>query len=317
MQDRRRGRARCVRDPLPRPGRSPAEGWPAPWYLLTNEPVATNDELWRIVLAHARRWELEMVWRSGKSELAMVSARVWSSERRKKLLLLASLAYAFLVSLLHRSCDLLRARLLPHWCHRTGKRTRETSSASPSYLRCPPDIQGPRYRVRWLRLSLSGGTLSPLSASWPYLRIPKGCYRMKRIPSPILLLLVMAALLSPRTTVTATSAATTPVATRAIVTFQLHVSGDIPQEMTFWIAYGPLAGHFGIVRLHRADTGLYTASMCLPVGRSSFAYVAGYGVIRVRYGPVPGDPVITIRCLDRSTARQAARRVVYWHVPIG
>lgn len=140
---------------------------------------------------------------------------------------------------------------------------------------------------------------------------------MKRIPSPILLLLVMAALLSPRTTVTATSAATTPVATRAMVTFQLHVSGDIPQEMTFWIAYGPLAGHFGIVRLHRADTGLYTASMCLPVGRSSFAYVAGYGVIRVRYGPVPGDPVITIRCLDRSTARQAARRVVYWHVPIG
>jgi hypothetical protein len=30
-----------------------------PWYLLTNEPVATVEELWRIVLSYARRWQLE------------------------------------------------------------------------------------------------------------------------------------------------------------------------------------------------------------------------------------------------------------------
>ena len=30
-----------------------------PWYLLTNEPVATVKELWRIVLSYARRWQLE------------------------------------------------------------------------------------------------------------------------------------------------------------------------------------------------------------------------------------------------------------------
>jgi Transposase DDE domain len=97
-----------------------------PWYLLTTEPVADIDELWRIVLCYARRWQLEMVWRYGKSELAMESVRVWTWERRKKLLLLATLAYAFLVSLLDPSYDLLRTWLLDHWCHRTGKRSRDT-----------------------------------------------------------------------------------------------------------------------------------------------------------------------------------------------
>jgi len=97
-----------------------------PWYLLTNEPVAEVEELWRIVMSYARRWQLEMVWRYGKSELAMESVRVWTWERRKKLLLLAALAYAFLVSLLDPCYDLLRIWLLQQWCHRTGKRSRET-----------------------------------------------------------------------------------------------------------------------------------------------------------------------------------------------
>jgi len=97
-----------------------------PWYLLTNEPVAEPDELWRIVLAYARRWQLELVWRYGKSELAMESPRVWTWERRKKLLLLATLAYAFLVSLLDPALQVLRTWLLQHWCHRTGKRGRDT-----------------------------------------------------------------------------------------------------------------------------------------------------------------------------------------------
>jgi hypothetical protein len=97
-----------------------------PWYLLTNEPVAAIEELWRIVLSYARRWQLEMVWRYGKSELAMESVRVWTWERRKKLLLITTLAYAFLVSLLNPAHDLLVRWLLGHWCHRTGKRSRET-----------------------------------------------------------------------------------------------------------------------------------------------------------------------------------------------
>jgi hypothetical protein len=67
-----------------------------------------------------------MVWRYGKSELAMESVRVWTWERRKKLLLLAALAYAFLVSLLAPDYDLIRTWLLQQWCHRTGKRSRDT-----------------------------------------------------------------------------------------------------------------------------------------------------------------------------------------------
>jgi hypothetical protein len=106
-----------------------------PWSVLTNEPVAGTDELWAIVLRYARRWQLEMVWRYGKSELGMESIRVWTWERRKKLLLLAALAYAFLVSLLDPTNDLLRTWLLTAWCHRTGKRSREPPPRSIASVR--------------------------------------------------------------------------------------------------------------------------------------------------------------------------------------
>jgi hypothetical protein len=125
-----------------------------PWYLLTTEPVAEPEELWRVVLAYARRWQLELVWRYGKSELAMESPRVWTWERRKKLLLLATLAYAFLVSLLDPAVASLRTWLLEHWCHRTGKRGRETPT--------------PLYRLR------SGLSRLWLAYPWsPYRFLPK------------------------------------------------------------------------------------------------------------------------------------------------
>ena len=65
------------------------------------------------------------MWRYSKSELAMESPRVWEWEVRKKLLLLATLAYAFLLHLLHSSFDELRGLVLQNWCHRTGKRYQE------------------------------------------------------------------------------------------------------------------------------------------------------------------------------------------------
>ena len=49
-----------------RPGRGRT-----PWYLLTNEPVSTNDDAWRVVLAYARRWQVEMCYRACKTDLAM------------------------------------------------------------------------------------------------------------------------------------------------------------------------------------------------------------------------------------------------------
>jgi hypothetical protein len=99
-----------------------------PWYLLTTEPVTTTEQAWRIVYAYARRWQIELAWRYGKSELALESPRVWSWERRQKFLLLATLAYAFLLSLLGDEQTPIRQWLLRYWCHRTGKRSRETSA---------------------------------------------------------------------------------------------------------------------------------------------------------------------------------------------
>jgi hypothetical protein len=99
-----------------------------PWYLLTSEPIQSVEHAWRIVDSYARRWQIEMSWRYGKSELAMESPRLWTWERRLKLLLVATLAYAFLLSLLRSERLTLRHWLLRYWCHRTGKRSREAST---------------------------------------------------------------------------------------------------------------------------------------------------------------------------------------------
>lgn len=98
-----------------------------PWYLLTNEPVLTTEDAWRVVLCYARRWQVEMSFRYQKSELAMESPRLWKWDNRLKLLLVVSLVYAFLLSLLNPCFALLREWLLREWCHRSGKRYREAS----------------------------------------------------------------------------------------------------------------------------------------------------------------------------------------------
>ena len=98
-----------------------------PWYLLTNEPITSLDQAWQIVFAYARRWQVEMTFRFTKTELAMESPRLWSWHNRLKLMLMVTLVYAFLLSLLHSSLDFLRHLLLRHWCHRTGKRYRDLS----------------------------------------------------------------------------------------------------------------------------------------------------------------------------------------------
>ncbi len=97
-----------------------------PWYLLTNQPVLSTRQAWHFVRAYARRWQIEMAWRYAKSELAMESPRLWSWANRLKLLLIATLAYAFLLSLLQPHS--LRLWLLNRWCPRTGKRCRDVST---------------------------------------------------------------------------------------------------------------------------------------------------------------------------------------------
>jgi hypothetical protein len=99
----------------------------SPWYLVTSEPIHSPDDAWRVVFAYARRWQVEMTYRYAKTELAMESPRLWHWETRLKLLLIVTLVYAFLLSLLAPSLQTLRDWLLRHWCHRTGKRHRQVS----------------------------------------------------------------------------------------------------------------------------------------------------------------------------------------------
>jgi hypothetical protein len=97
-----------------------------PWYLLTNETIHTPEQAWQIVFAYARRWQIEMSLRFTKSEMAFESPRLLHWESRLKFLLIASLAYAFLLSLLPNT-DIL-FRLLSTFCHRTGKWSQEISA---------------------------------------------------------------------------------------------------------------------------------------------------------------------------------------------
>lgn len=89
-----------------------------PWYLLTNEVVTNQEEAWQVVFAYVRRWQIEQTWRYDKSELAFQSPLLWHWQEREKLLFMATLAYAFLLTLLEPCYDLLR--LLRSYCHRTG-----------------------------------------------------------------------------------------------------------------------------------------------------------------------------------------------------
>jgi hypothetical protein len=100
----------------------------SPWYLLTNQPVNGVDPAFSLIRAYARRWQIEMAWRYTKSELAFESPRLHRWHNRLKLLLIATLAYAFLLSLLDPLLKDLRHRLLRQFCHRTGKRCRDAST---------------------------------------------------------------------------------------------------------------------------------------------------------------------------------------------
>lgn len=97
-----------------------------PWYLITTEPVETSQQAWQIIFAYARRWQIEISLRFTKSELAFESPRLQSWESRLKFLLIASLAYAFLLSLLTDTDFLFQ--FISRYCHRTGKWSRTIST---------------------------------------------------------------------------------------------------------------------------------------------------------------------------------------------
>ena len=99
-----------------------------PWYLLTSDPIYSPEDAWRVVFAYARRWQIEMSIRFTKSELAFECPRLQLWETRKKLLLIASLSYAFLLSLLQFDHNPIFDNLIDVFCFRTGKWSRDVST---------------------------------------------------------------------------------------------------------------------------------------------------------------------------------------------
>ncbi len=97
-----------------------------PWYLLTTERIENAQQAWKIIFAYARRWQIEMSLRFTKSDMAFKSPRLLDWESRMKFLLIAALAYAFLLSLLPNIDPIFL--LISHCCHRTGKWSRQISA---------------------------------------------------------------------------------------------------------------------------------------------------------------------------------------------
>lgn len=58
--------------------------------------IETAADAWQMMHAHTPRRQIEVSWRYNKSKLAMESPRVWTWERREKLLLMVTLVYALL-----------------------------------------------------------------------------------------------------------------------------------------------------------------------------------------------------------------------------
>jgi len=129
-----------------------------PWYLLTNEPISSAEEAWSIMFAYARRWQIELTWRENKSELAFQSPRLWDWEPREKLLLLATLAYAFLLTLLSPCYEPLRRWLLRRYCHRTGRHCRQ-AHAPFARLRLALSRLWQDFPPHWHRLAARGPAL--------------------------------------------------------------------------------------------------------------------------------------------------------------
>lgn len=99
-----------------------------PWYLLTNEVVNTAEDAWKVVLAYARRWRIEVAYRNLKSDLAIQSLRVYDWEGRLKLLGLLTLAYAFLMDLMRQEEKAARDWLIEYACHRSGEHLRQVET---------------------------------------------------------------------------------------------------------------------------------------------------------------------------------------------
>src|SRR5205807_829442 len=79
-------------------------------------------QAWEIVFSSVSRWKIEESFRFQKCELLIESLRLQGWPARRKMLLLVTLAYGFLLSGLSPPLWLARGKLLLHWCQRADWR---------------------------------------------------------------------------------------------------------------------------------------------------------------------------------------------------
>lgn len=103
----------------------------------------------------------------------------------------------------------------------------------------------------------------------------------------------------------------------SLCAFHLHVSGTPDAHMTYWVAYGPLQGRFGVMQLHAVGAGQYSVQRSLPDGTTNLTFLAGIGSVHTRAGDAPGNPVVTIRTLTFVSIQGCALPTVEWQAPVG
>ena len=97
----------------------------SPIYFLTDVPIDTNGMAWSILFSYMKRWDVEQVFRFGKTAMGMESPRLWFFERTLKLLSLVTLVMDFILSMVAQHKGFAR-KLIDKWCPRTGNRQKKT-----------------------------------------------------------------------------------------------------------------------------------------------------------------------------------------------
>ena len=99
------------------------------WWTTRGEMASDKRSQETEVLREiTRRWQIEMSIRFDKGELAFEGPRLRRWETQLRLLLFATLAYSFLLSLLNPDPVDTLAWLLRHWCHRTREWSRKVQA---------------------------------------------------------------------------------------------------------------------------------------------------------------------------------------------
>lgn len=95
-----------------------------PMYLLTNCEVDSIGIAWEMFFSYIKRWDIEQTFRFNKSELGIQSIRLWDFENRKKMMMLVTLVFDFLLQF-WRNWQCIAWGAINYWCPRTGNRLAE------------------------------------------------------------------------------------------------------------------------------------------------------------------------------------------------